>query len=101
MLEQETEKAAAGDYLIDACEFKGETAARIAFNGIDFKNTVFEKCRFTGCDFSKSSFLNTTFSFCDFSGCVFENTYWKNSRILNSKGDGADFIDSYLKDCRI
>lgn len=67
------------------------------FSKLDLMNLTFAKCRFVECRFTGTGFYYVNLEHCDFSNNDFENSYWKECRVISSKGDGARFIRSHMK----
>lgn len=71
------------------------------FSSLELEYVVFYHCRFDDCDFYSANFYKTDFISCDFSNCRFQKSYWKQSRIIDSKGIGASFPESVFKHCTV
>lgn len=67
------------------------------FSKLDLIHVTFVKCRFVECRFLGTGFYHVNLEHCDFSNNDFEDSYWKECKITSSKGDGARFIRSHMK----
>lgn len=86
------EESAEQEYEIVNRLFENIFLTKIHGSHLEFKQTVFKGCRFTGCDFSEASFINVQFVDCDFSNSNFSDTYFKCCSFQNCKAVGADFM---------
>lgn len=71
------------------------------FSELNFSDMIFENCRFLECSFRKSGFVDVLFKSCDFSNSDFNEGYFSRVHFILSKGVGADFFKSIIKDTLI
>ena len=90
-----------GNRLPGALVFSQETAEDLDLTDLEFRETVFRKCRFWGCDLSGVAFLDCRLEGCDLSGCRLPGSFWRGCRLTDCKADGADFRRSRLKDTEL
>ena len=101
MLAMEIEEARTEDGLIQDRHYENETVSDLDLSGIEFKRVEFVKCRFQHCNFSTAGFYETAFINCDFANGSFERSYWKTSRLLDCKGDGAILKEALLRESHL
>ncbi|MCI9413668.1 MAG: pentapeptide repeat-containing protein [Clostridiales bacterium] len=58
-------------------------------DGLCFRSSRLENCRFVGCSFHRAAFLDVVFEGCDLSNSDFDSAFFQRCRFHNCKGVGA------------
>lgn len=81
--------------------FKKLNAESEDFRFLCFSKIRFENCCFLECSFEKCEFTDVVFQSCNFSNCSFKDSYFDRCQLFTSKGIGADFSGSTIKNMMI
>ena len=94
---EELEQARRDETELRDLQIENEVIENRDFSKLDLIHCTFETCRFVGCSFAGAGFYYVNLHHCDFSNNDFENSYWRECNITSSRGDGARFIRSHMK----
>ena len=97
ILAEEIAYARQDEMPVENRNYKDETVTGADIHKVEFMAVTFERCRFVDCDFSGAGFYRTQMEKCDFSNCIFSGSYWKDSKIIEIKGNGSRFDHAVLK----
>jgi uncharacterized protein YjbI with pentapeptide repeats len=89
------------DSSIENMIFENEELDEADFSSIEFEKVKFINCSFKKCNFSRSRFYHTEFINCNLSLSDFSKTFWKKVMISESNVVGGRFLESLMKETKI